>query len=162
MDGLTEFDSAPSDITASKFGGFAERRVPIGHPSSNGKSNVMASAFTNKLSESSYGGTNRLTTANLQSTAMSRDTHHSRASSHNRDQFRQFGNMQSKQSTLSRQPRERSENRHARQQLVSNNLVIPGMALVPVIEKQRRKREADSTPHLLDKRSSRNNGQPQQ
>ena len=63
MEGRTEFDSAPSDITASKFGGFAERRVPIGHPSS-GKSNAMASAFTNKLSESSYGGTNRLT-ANL-------------------------------------------------------------------------------------------------
>ena len=68
----TEFDSAPSDITASKFGGFAERRVPMGHPSSNGKSNIMASAFTNKLSESSYGGNNRLTTVSTKDTYTSR------------------------------------------------------------------------------------------
>ena len=42
--------SDTSEITVSKFGGFAERRVPIGHPSSNGKSSIMQSAFTNKLS----------------------------------------------------------------------------------------------------------------
>ena len=44
-----------SEITVSKFDGFAERRVPFGHPSSNGKSNIMQSAFSNKLSESSRG-----------------------------------------------------------------------------------------------------------
>ena len=120
--------SEPSEITVSKFGNFAERRVPFGHPSSAGKNSFMQSAFTNKLSESSRGtvalngpfAENMHQSVSLPISAMTRDTRRSNAvssqhsHSHEQDQIanRRFTSMQTKSNQLAR---ERSQQMNGRQ-----------------------------------------------
>ena len=115
--------SEHSEFTVSRFGTFAERRVPPGHPSSTGKSSIMRSAFTNKLSESSRGASaltgtlaenlraRQATGPSTATSAVTRETlrRGSGAASHQsgsagRDQLahRRFTNAQTKSNQLAR------------------------------------------------------------